>query len=115
MLVQDNACYMKNDEVMIWLRKTFALSGPLPAYMGGDPHLGGQRKTREEIRQELFLRKRSRKNNRKSSTLVLKHREVYIGSNFMVRTVHAKDNMVTVSNRSTYFHRIYFQKFLLLN
>ena len=38
--------------------------------------MGGQRKTREEIRQELFLRKRSRKNNRKLSTLVLKHREV---------------------------------------
>ena len=45
-----------------------------PAFIGGDPRLMGSRKTREEIKQELFMRKRSRKNNRKSSTMVIKHR-----------------------------------------
>ena len=35
-----------------------------PAYIGPDPHTLGRRrkKTREEFQQELFLRKRSRKN-----------------------------------------------------
>ena len=41
-------------------------------YIGGDPRI--TRKTRDEIRQELFMRKRSKKNNRKSSTMVVKHR-----------------------------------------